>query len=79
MNPWLGPCNICGKEARDLHHKDGNPFNHSAENIQELCRKCHMVVDGRLGVAIERIKRVQPLGVAAWQRKAKAKCPKLTV
>jgi 5-methylcytosine-specific restriction endonuclease McrA len=44
----LGKCERCGKPAIDRHHKDDNPLNNALENIEALCRRCHMVADGRL-------------------------------
>ena len=41
------PCRICGKAA-ERHHKDGNPLNNKASNIDFLCRKHHMEADKRL-------------------------------
>ncbi len=43
-----GPCADCGNPGYDLHHKDGNPSNNVLENIELLCRRCHMTRDGRL-------------------------------
>lgn len=44
-----GPCEICGeREATDRHHMDGDPGNNESWNIARLCRRCHMMVDGRL-------------------------------
>ncbi len=34
-------CEICGKPANDIHHKDHNRNNHSFSNLQVLCRSCH--------------------------------------
>jgi hypothetical protein len=44
----LGPCERCGKPATDRHHKDADTGNNSPENVQILCRTCHMELDGRL-------------------------------
>lgn len=44
----LGNCEICGARAVDRHHRDGNPENNAPQNIERLCRRCHMVADGRL-------------------------------
>ena len=46
---WYGKrsCNKCGAENSEIHHKDGNTLNNSPENIQHLCRKHHMIADGR--------------------------------
>ena len=45
-------CEICGiKEWQnkiivfELHHKDGNKFNHSLENFQIICPNCHSQTD----------------------------------
>ena len=36
-------CEICGaKDRLEIHHKDKNKKNSSAENIITLCRKCHL-------------------------------------
>lgn len=38
-----GSCEICGSDRNiDVHHKDGNPQNNSIDNLQRLCRSCHM-------------------------------------
>jgi len=39
-------CEVCGKKA-ERHHKDDDPFNNERSNIQFLCRKHHVEVDGR--------------------------------
>lgn len=59
----LGPCAICGKQAIDRHHKDGNTVNNAPENVQILCRRCHMTVDGRMPafVAAKGGRRTEPL------------------
>lgn len=45
----LGRCERCLRNrATDRHHKDGNPGNNDPSNVEKLCRKCHMTVDGRL-------------------------------
>lgn len=44
----LGSCDDCGKPATDRHHKDGDTGNNVASNIGLLCRRCHMIEDGRL-------------------------------
>jgi hypothetical protein len=41
-------CERCGeKPAVEFHHKDSNPLNNDPKNIQQLCRRCHMIIDGR--------------------------------
>lgn len=49
----LSECERCGKPATDRHHKDDDTGNNARENIQLLCRRCHMEVDGRLSVFAE--------------------------
>lgn len=41
------PCEVCGKEAVDIHHIDARGMGGSKEkdvigNLQALCRNCHM-------------------------------------
>lgn len=43
-----GKCRICGNDAQDRHHIDGNLNNDQPQNIIALCRRCHMASDGRL-------------------------------
>lgn len=58
----LGKCQRCGKPATERHHKDDNPGNNEASNVERLCRRCHMVADGRLERLIAKAKepRKQP-------------------
>ncbi len=44
----LKACEKCGQPATDRHHKDGNTFNNEPANLMALCRRCHMLIDGRL-------------------------------
>lgn len=41
-------CEVCGDKNAERHHKDANTGNNTPENIAILCRRCHMIVDGRL-------------------------------
>jgi hypothetical protein len=43
----LGPCERCKAPGVERHHKDGNPGNNVATNVEVLCRKCHLRSDGR--------------------------------
>lgn len=37
-------CRICGDTKRlEIHHKDRNIHNNSQENLDILCRKCHLI------------------------------------
>ena len=47
-------CELCGWDKKiegeeftpcELHHKDGNPHNHSLENLIILCPNCHSLQD----------------------------------
>ena len=44
----LRACDRCGRPGMDRHHRDGNTGNNEPENIEILCRRCHMEIDGRL-------------------------------
>lgn len=53
--PVMGLCEECGQApARDRHHKDGDVFNNRRRNIQFVCRRCHMRLDGRLATMLHR-------------------------
>lgn len=34
-------CELCGKPGRHVHHRDENPLNNEASNLQTLCVSCH--------------------------------------
>jgi hypothetical protein len=39
----VGSCEICGSEKNvDVHHKNGDPQNNDIQNLQRLCRGCHI-------------------------------------
>lgn len=62
----LGECFLCHKKRGERHHKDGDPINNSPENILILCRKCHMITDGR----IEKLKlKANNMLGRKWRRK----------
>lgn len=49
-------CEICGvsiwqgvKLPLELHHKDGNHYNNSLDNLQILCPNCHSIQEGNSG------------------------------
>lgn len=48
------PCQKCGNQKAERHHKDGNPLNNHPVNIIFLCRRHHMEADGRLSRLIQR-------------------------
>ena len=59
------PCELCGNTKAERHHKDNNTANNKPNNIQFLCRKCHMQQDGRLNEFKRIAKANQPKAVAA--------------
>ncbi len=34
-------CEICGRTAQHIHHKDGSKSNHAKDNLMALCPTCH--------------------------------------
>lgn len=42
MYPEIGPCGRCGAQSAERHHVDENTSNNSFENIEALCRACHI-------------------------------------
>jgi hypothetical protein len=41
-------CERCGRKAKDVWHKNNNLDDNSEENLQSLCRRCRMELDGTL-------------------------------
>ena len=53
-------CELCGVSIwlnvdlpLELHHKDGNHYNNSLENLQILCPNCHSIQPGNAGANIK--------------------------
>ena len=53
MYPVIGNCKICNNKKSERHHIDGNTSNNEPSNIEIICRKCHMELDGRLARLIK--------------------------
>lgn len=47
-------CEICGGKPVDTHHRDFQKNDHSLDNLQVLCRKCHKKLH------VEHLKSLQP-------------------
>lgn len=52
-------CELCGitewlgkKIPFELHHKNGNHFDNSLDNLQILCPNCHSIQEGNSGANI---------------------------
>jgi len=42
-------CQKCdGNHNLETHHKDGNVRNNDPKNLIKTCRRCHMLLDGRM-------------------------------
>lgn len=69
-------CQRCGAPRAELHHKDENTLNNSPDNIQILCRRCHMQLDGRLAILQANSSHAGTKGsfTAAANRKHKTHC-----
>ena len=74
--PDIGPCSRCGAKRAERHHRDGNTANNAPDNIDALCRRCHMAADGRLekmpAVALALLPSA--VAAAASARKARTHC-----
>ena len=52
LPPSSGACERCGSPGEEIHHRDRNPLNEARENLERLCRPCHIMehrYDGRDG------------------------------
>ena len=47
------PCEFCGNPKVERHHRDDDPWNNTPPNIQWLCRRHHMIIDGRMATLLE--------------------------
>ncbi len=71
-----GPCEKCGSLNGERHHKDTNTLNNDPSNVEMLCRRCHMLEDGRLERLCETARRVNAAGraIAVAILKARTHC-----
>lgn len=69
LYPTIGPCRKCGAKKAERHHINGNTLDNSPENIEALCRRCHMDSDGRLEASREHMRIAGKKGNAARWRK----------
>ena len=44
-------CEICGRRANTIHHKDKVKNNHNLKNLIALCYSCHKIIDTKKGIA----------------------------
>lgn len=63
----LGGCERCDRPAVDRHYRDGDPGNGAAENVERLCRGCHMRADGRMP-RFREVARDNALKRSVWKR-----------
>lgn len=42
LYPNIGPCVRCGASVAERHHVDENTSNNHPDNIEALCRPCHV-------------------------------------
>lgn len=47
ISEWLGV-----KLPLELHHKDGNHYNNTLENLEILCPNCHSIQEGNSGANV---------------------------
>ena len=40
-----GKCEICNRDANQIHHRDGSRNNHAISNLVVLCKKHHVMID----------------------------------
>lgn len=71
-------CELCGSTQNiDIHHKDEDYTNNNIDNLQSLCRSCHMKQHKKKGICIICGKPQKGHGYCAkhMQRYKKYNCP----
>lgn len=69
LYPESVPCVKCAAAKSERHHKDGNTRNNAPENIERLCRRCHMLSDEHREGTIARAKALRPIAIASrWDK-----------
>lgn len=71
-------CEICGSSTNiDVHHIDFNWKNNSIDNLQVVCRSCHMKIHNPKGVCMVCGRPLKGLGYCDkhYQRYKKYSCP----
>ena len=48
-------CNVQRKDHMQVNHVDGNPKNHSDENLEVICASCHKITHSGLWVVVFKI------------------------
>lgn len=76
LYPALPPCERCGGDKAERHHKDANTMNNLRQNIEFICRRCHMQADGRMAAFADQAKlRIETTtALAAAARTARSHC-----
>jgi len=68
--PTLGRCEHChAVPAVDRHHRDGNTAHNQRANLLFVCRRCHMLIDGRLAVFLSTSRTRQGRGPVTPRRR----------
>lgn len=72
----IGPCDNCGNQDSERHHIDGDTSNNKSSNIRSLCRKCHMIIDGRLEAFKKQAKEnvIVRVEAAAKEKRSRTHC-----
>ena len=60
------PCLVCGEKGQ-RHHKDKNPMNNAANNIEFLCASCH-TKEHRANGDFAASAIAQSIRVSTWKR-----------